>query len=35
MRFGNGEDEQYVTEVPNPQLKLFLGVTIGKYFLIS
>ena len=30
MRIGSGEDEQYVAEVSNPQLKLCLGVTIGK-----
>jgi hypothetical protein len=34
MRIGSGEDEQYVAE-SNPQLKLSLGVTIGKYLLIS
>jgi hypothetical protein len=35
MSIGSGEDEQYVAEVSNPQLKLSLGVTIGKYLLIS
>jgi len=35
MRIGSGEDEQYVAGVSDPQLKLFLDVTIGKYLLIS
>jgi hypothetical protein len=35
MRLGSGEDEQYVAEVSNSQLKLSLVVTIGKYLLIS
>jgi len=35
MMLGSGEDEQYVAEVSNPQLKLSLVVTIGKYLLIS
>ena len=35
MRIGSGDDEQYVAEVSNPQLKLSLGVTVGKYLLIS
>jgi hypothetical protein len=35
MRIDSGEDEQYVAEVCNPQLKLSVDVTIGKYLLIS